>query len=90
MGDPTHAKSLNTLGIALLVLTGVVLLVMVILIFVSARWARGALEPSLDHPRSGRAARAKLAHLPVLNLPARDITQQTKRAEAAREAACTE
>jgi hypothetical protein len=61
MGDPTLARFLDTLGIVFLVVTGIVLLIMVILVFVWMRWARGALEHWTTPDPA--ALRAKLAHL---------------------------
>jgi hypothetical protein len=65
MGDPALAKSLDTLAIAILIMTGVVLLVMVIVIFVSLRWARSALE-RMATPNPA-ALHAKLARLRARN-----------------------
>jgi len=65
MGDSALANFLDTLAIAVLVLTGIVLLVMVILFFVSVRWARRALERwATPNPA---ALRAKLTHLRAQN-----------------------
>lgn len=82
MEDSALAISLVTLGIAVLILTGVVLLVLVILIFVSVRWARGALEHwATPNPA---ALSAKLTHLRAQNpgLSDEELVRKVIKAEA--------